>query len=262
MKPTDVIDLIVKYALREDVGRGDITSAAVLGPARQIKADIEAKESGILCGMDIAERVFRVVDPNLRFLPVAKDGESIEKGRELAYITGNAASIMIGERTALNFMSHLSGISTLTRQYVDKIKGTRAQILDTRKTTPNLRIRVLAGQGRDAGEMRHEIERGAFADHDGGGVSGDVGELAALFHALPVLGDGQEPKIGVHDAENALGNVHAAQNAAFLRLEGRLANEEFLKKAPKEIVDKERKKGEELENRRQRLVENLRTLSQ
>ena len=151
MRPTDVIDLIVKYALREDVGHGDITSAGVLGPARHIRADIEAKENGILCGIEVAERVFRFVDPNLRFLPVAKDGESVEKGREIAYIEGNAASIMVGERTALNFMAHLSGIATLTRQYADKVKGTRAQILDTRKTTPNLRIlekyAVLIGGG-------------------------------------------------------------------------------------------------------------------
>ena len=152
MQPTDVIDLIVKYALREDVGRGDITSAGVLGPSqRHIKAALLAKETGILCGMDVAERVFRHVDANLRFLPVATDGETVEEDRELAYIDGNASSILIGERAALNFLGHLSGIATLTRRYVDKVKGTRAQILDTRKTTPNLRIlekyAVLTGGG-------------------------------------------------------------------------------------------------------------------
>lgn len=151
MKPSDVIDLIVKYALREDVGRGDITSAGILGSSKHIRADIEAQESGILCGIAVAERVFRFVDANLRFLPVAKDGELLEKGREIAYIEGSAASIMVGERTALNFLGHLSGIATLTRQYVDKVKGTSAKILDTRKTTPNLRIlekyAVLVGGG-------------------------------------------------------------------------------------------------------------------
>ncbi len=140
MLKADVIDLIVKLALREDVGRGDITTSGVIGSARHIRADLEARENGILCGIEIAERVFRRVDENLRFLPVAKDGEVIEKDREIAYIDGNACSILVAERTALNFLGHLSGIATLTRQYVDKIKGTRTQIFDTRKTTPNLRI--------------------------------------------------------------------------------------------------------------------------
>ena len=151
MKPTEIIDLIVKFALREDVGHGDITSPSVLGGTRHVRAAIQAKESGILCGIEVAERVFRHVDDKLRFLPVAKDGEMLEKGREIAYIDGSAASILIAERTALNFLGHLSGIATLTKQYVDKIKGTRAQILDTRKTTPNLRIlekyAVLTGGG-------------------------------------------------------------------------------------------------------------------
>ena len=137
---TDVIDLIVKLALREDVGRGDISSSALLDRTKHIRADIEAHENGVLCGIEIVESVFRHVDENIRFLPVAKDGESVEKDREIAYIEGSALSILIAERTALNFLGHLSGISTLTRQYVDKIKGTRAQILDTRKTTPNLRV--------------------------------------------------------------------------------------------------------------------------
>jgi nicotinate-nucleotide pyrophosphorylase (carboxylating) len=136
----DIIDLIVKLALREDVGRGDITSSGILDRSRHIRADIQAQENGILCGIEIAERVFRRVDENLRFLPVAKDGETVEKGREIAYIEGSAISILIAERTALNFLGHLSGVASLTRRYVEKVKGTSAQILDTRKTTPNLRL--------------------------------------------------------------------------------------------------------------------------
>ena len=101
--------------------------------------------------MQVAELVFRHVDPDLRFLPVAKDGESVERGREVAYIEGSAASILIGERVALNFLGHLSGIATMTRAFVDKVKGTPVKILDTRKTTPNLRVlekyAVLTGGG-------------------------------------------------------------------------------------------------------------------
>src|SRR3989338_4061479 len=140
MLKTNWIDPIVKTALREDVGSKDITTSSVIPKNLSIKADIEFKQKGVLCGIEIAERVFRLVDENLRFLPVAKDGEVIEKKREIAYIEGSAASILIAERTALNFLSHLSGIATVTKAFVEKVKGTQARILDTRKTTPGLRM--------------------------------------------------------------------------------------------------------------------------
>jgi nicotinate-nucleotide pyrophosphorylase (carboxylating) len=137
----DVVDLIVKLALREDVGRKDITSSALFKASdKPIRAEIEAKQDGVLCGLQVAERVFRHVDENLRFLPAAEDGVVLEPGREIAYVEGPALSILVAERTALNFLGHLSGISTVTRRFVDKVKGTRAAILDTRKTTPNLRL--------------------------------------------------------------------------------------------------------------------------
>ncbi len=134
------IDPLVRAALREDIGTRDITSAALIPKNLHIKADIEFHEDGLLCGIEVAERVFRLVDGDIRFLPVAKDGERIASGREIAYIEGSALSILVAERTALNFLARLSGIATLTRQYVDKIAGTKARILDTRKTTPGLRL--------------------------------------------------------------------------------------------------------------------------
>ncbi len=140
MLKTNWIDPIVKIALREDVGSKDITTSSIIPKNLSIKADIEFKQKGVLCGIEIAERVFRLVDENLRFLPVAKDGEWIEKGREVAYIEGSASSILIAERTALNFLSHLSGVATITKAFVDQVKGTPAKILDTRKTTPGLRV--------------------------------------------------------------------------------------------------------------------------
>ncbi len=136
----DVVDLIVKLALREDVGRKDLTSSALFPESKHIRAEIEAKQDGVLCGIEVAERVFRHVDENLRFLPVAKDGETLEPGREVAYIEGSALSILVAERTALNFLGHLSGVATLARRFADKVKGTKAVILDTRKTLPNMRL--------------------------------------------------------------------------------------------------------------------------
>ena len=140
MLKSSLIDPLVKIALKEDVGTKDITTSALIPKNLNIKADIEFKQGGVVCGIEIAERVFRLVDENLRFLPVAKDGEWAEKNREVAYIEGSGPSILIAERTALNFVSHLSGIATKTKEFVDKIKGTGARIMDTRKTTPGLRI--------------------------------------------------------------------------------------------------------------------------
>ncbi len=140
MLRTNVIDLIVKLALREDVGTRDITTSSIIPKNSIVKAEIEAQASGILCGIEIAELVFRYVDENVRFLPVGKDGDSLEPGQEIAYIEGSAASVLIAERTALNFLTHLSGIATYTRQFVEKVRGTQTKILDTRKTTPNLRV--------------------------------------------------------------------------------------------------------------------------
>ncbi len=137
MLTTQLVDPIIKAALKEDVGGKDITSTALIPRALHFKADIEAKEKGVLCGIAIAERVFRLVDENIRFLPVGKDGDLLEKGREVAYIEGSGSSILIAERTALNFLSRLSGIATRTRQFVDKVRGTEAKILDTRKRRPH-----------------------------------------------------------------------------------------------------------------------------
>lgn len=140
MLKTSLIDPVAKAALREDVGGKDITTSAIIPKNLMIKADIECEEEGVLCGIEVAERVFRLVDEDLRFLPVSKDGEVVQKGREIAYIEGLATSILIAERTALNLLSRMSGIATLTRQFVEKVKGTQAKILDTRKTTPSLRF--------------------------------------------------------------------------------------------------------------------------
>lgn len=140
MLKSSLIDSLVKIALKEDVGANDITTSAIIPKNLAIKADIEFKQAGVVCGIEIAERVFRLVDENLRFLPVAKDGEWAEKGREIAYIEGLGTSVLIAERAALNFISHLSGIATKTKEFVDKIKGTNAKIMDTRKTTPGLRV--------------------------------------------------------------------------------------------------------------------------
>jgi nicotinate-nucleotide pyrophosphorylase (carboxylating) len=130
------VERIVRFTLKEDIWTGDITSEAVLGKGLKVDAVILAKEKGIICGIDVAERVFSVVDTELRFKPLVKDGDNGDAGKEIAYIEGNAVSILRAERVALNFLGHLSGIATKTREMVEAVKGTDVKIYDTRKTMP------------------------------------------------------------------------------------------------------------------------------
>lgn len=130
---------IVKTALREDIGRGDITTDAVIPAADRALGVIFAKEDGILCGVDIARMVFRQLDPAIDFQKQMEDGSVLSPGATIAIVIGKAAICLKGERTALNFLQHLSGIATQTRQFVDATKG-NVKILDTRKTTPGLRV--------------------------------------------------------------------------------------------------------------------------
>ncbi|MFH1848379.1 MAG: nicotinate-nucleotide diphosphorylase (carboxylating), partial [Candidatus Omnitrophota bacterium] len=131
---------MIKAALREDIGRGDITTKLLFpGPVR-IRAKIIACENGILCGLPAAEQVFKLVDKKTKVIAKAKDGSAVKKGRVVCVIMGDARSILAAERTALNFLGRLSGIATLTSAYVKSVRTCKAKIYDTRKTTPGLRL--------------------------------------------------------------------------------------------------------------------------
>jgi nicotinate-nucleotide pyrophosphorylase (carboxylating) len=134
------VDGLLRAALSEDLGSGDATALATIPAAAMARARIMAKAPLVCAGLPIAERVFRALDPDVRLRPAAKDGEYLEKGCELLGIHGQARAILSGERTALNFLAHLSGIATLTRHFVQLLSGTNAKIRDTRKTTPGLRL--------------------------------------------------------------------------------------------------------------------------
>jgi nicotinate-nucleotide pyrophosphorylase (carboxylating) len=130
---------LIEKALAEDLGPGDVTSEATI-PADSIStAVVLAKQDLVLAGIDIAAEVFRHLDPDVRFTPIAKDGDMIHAGTELARLSGNTRALLAGERVALNLLQHLSGIATLTAQYVEKLRGLKAEVLDTRKTLPGLR---------------------------------------------------------------------------------------------------------------------------
>jgi nicotinate-nucleotide pyrophosphorylase (carboxylating) len=130
----------VKVALMEDLWGGDVTTQATVAPDTMAQASIVAKANGVLAGLDVARLVFREVDGEIAMTSEAKDGQRVQPGREVARLHGKAASILSGERTALNFLCHLSGVATLTSRFVRRARGTGAIILDTRKTLPGLRV--------------------------------------------------------------------------------------------------------------------------
>lgn len=145
---------LVETALIEDLGRrGDITSQATIPVDKQAKLQIKARQAGVICGMDLARLSFAMVDTQIEFNAQVNDGEIVAAGAVLATVRGNARHLLTAERTALNFMTHLSGIATATRQIVDSVAEYRAQITCTRKTIPGLRIlqkyAVRCGGGRN-----------------------------------------------------------------------------------------------------------------
>ncbi|OGN95895.1 MAG: nicotinate-nucleotide diphosphorylase (carboxylating) [Chloroflexi bacterium RBG_13_51_18] len=134
------IDAVIDIALEEDAGQGDVTSEALIPTDLTGKARLLIKEKGVLAGIEIAKRVFQHIDPMLQVDILIKDGTAIKPGDIAATIDGSVISILEAERTALNFLQRLSGIASLTAEYVAKVKGTEAKIYDTRKTTPGLRL--------------------------------------------------------------------------------------------------------------------------
>jgi len=144
---------IIKYALSEDVGTGDITTLNAVPAGVNARAALVARQAGVLAGLDVARLTFREAEPALKFRPMAKDGDVVKPGVAVAQVVGEIGGILKAERTALNFLAHLSGIASLTRRFVEEVRGTGAVILDTRKTTPGLRFlekfAVKAGGGEN-----------------------------------------------------------------------------------------------------------------
>jgi nicotinate-nucleotide pyrophosphorylase (carboxylating) len=130
----------IRLWLDEDVGNGDITSLTTIPLDQQSIAIIHVKEAGILAGLPVAEAVFGIVDPSLRFTAKVQEGSFVEKGTIIAEVQGKTRSILLGERLALNLMQRLSGIATKTHQYVEALEGFKVRLVDTRKTTPGHRL--------------------------------------------------------------------------------------------------------------------------
>ena len=134
------IDSVVRMALAEDIGSGDITTALTVPECAQATAVMTAKGTGVIAGMDLVRAVFRIVGGEIEFKFSLSDGAEVNAGTNIAIFTGSTRAILTGERVALNFLQRMSGIATMTARYVDLVSGTKARIIDTRKTTPGLRI--------------------------------------------------------------------------------------------------------------------------
>ncbi len=158
--PNILIEDLVRMSLKEDLGHGiDITSAAVVPADAESAVILNARENGVLAGLVLGLSCFSHVDPEVHFEVFAQDGDILEAGQNIAKITGPAQAILTAERSALNFMTHMSGIATLTRRYVLEVQGTDAKICDTRKTLAGLRtIQKYAVRAGGGFNHRHGLD--------------------------------------------------------------------------------------------------------
>lgn len=138
--PEGIVDKAVAMSLAEDLGLGgDITTEATIPAGTRAAAVIAARKAGTVAGIQLAKAAFKTLDPLAEFETLIDDGGAVEAGGVIARVSGEARALLTAERTALNFLGHMSGIATLTARYVEAVKGTKARIIDTRKTTPGLR---------------------------------------------------------------------------------------------------------------------------
>lgn len=135
-----IIEEHVKQALKEDIGYGDISTDYIEADGKHLTATMNFRQEGVLCGIDLVKKVYEILDSNIKIELFAKDGDYIKKGQKVATIEGNARTILTGERLALNYIQRMSAIATTTKKYQDALKDYKANISETRKTTPNFRI--------------------------------------------------------------------------------------------------------------------------
>ncbi len=153
--PAVMIEPLVRAALLEDLGRaGDLTSDAIIPAEATARAVLQAREPGVVAGLDLAETAFRLIEPRLRFEVLKADGARLQPGDDIAVVEGPARGLLTAERVALNFLGHLSGVASATVSIVDAIAGTKARVVDTRKTIPGLRA-----------VQKHAVRLGGGANH-------------------------------------------------------------------------------------------------
>ena len=181
----------IRRALEEDIGPGDVTTDAIVPANAILVGRIVAKQDGVVAGLAIAKGVLLTLSQNVAVLAQVQDGSTVKRGTELALIRGSARALLTGERTALNFLGRMSGIATLTRQFVDAVKGTNAVILDTRKTAPGLRttdklaVRLGGGQNHRTGLFDMVLIKDNHIDF-AGSITAAVERVQASGTVVPI----------------------------------------------------------------------------
>jgi len=174
---------VVRRALAEDVGAGDVTTRAIVPPGTPARATLHAKSRGVICGLDLAREACRQVDETITFEALRADGDRVEPGSTIARLHGPAAGVLTAERTALDLLQHMSGIATLTRQFVDAAAG-GLRVLDTRKTLPTLRplakYAVRCGGGTN---HRFRLDDGVLIKDNHIRLAGGIGEAVRRVRA-------------------------------------------------------------------------------
>ena len=187
MELPDQFDLadFVRRVLAEDVGSGgDVTSAATIAEDARFMAEMNCRQPIAVAGLQVAEAFFRALDADVRIETLVSDGEAVEAGTVLMRLQGNARAMLTAERSALNTLQHLSGIATMTRQYVNAIAGTGATLLDTRKTIPGLRaLEKYAARMGGAQNHRMRLDDGLLIKDNHVGVAGGVAEAVRAAKA-------------------------------------------------------------------------------
>ena len=175
------VDNLIMMALREDISSEDVTTNAIMREYKLGEADLICKQDGVIAGLDVFKRVFELLDENTKVELFSKDGDDVKNGDLLAKVTGDIRVILSGERTALNYLQRMSGIASYTRTVSDLLKGSKTKLLDTRKTTPNMRIfekyAVKVGGGYN---HRYNLSDGILIKDNHIGAAGSVANAVKL----------------------------------------------------------------------------------
>ena len=178
------VDDYIINTLKEDITSEDVSTNAVMPENKQGKADLICKQDGIVCGLDVFERTFKILDDTSRFEANIKDGDFVKKGDLIGVIYGDVKAILSGERTALNYLQRMSGIATMTREYVNELDGYKTVLLDTRKTTPNMRpFEKHAVKVGGATNHRYNLSDGVLLKDNHIGAAGSVTKAIEMAKA-------------------------------------------------------------------------------
>ncbi len=177
-------DKLIKLALEEDITSEDISTNAVMKEYKKGAVSLICKQDGVICGLEVFERVFKILDENTEVNLLAKDGEKVKKGQHIAELTGDIRVLLSGERTALNYLQRMSGIATYTSEVAALLMGGKTKLLDTRKTTPNMRIfekyAVKCGGGNN---HRYNLSDGVMLKDNHIGAAGGIRQAVAAAKA-------------------------------------------------------------------------------